>query len=185
MTLFISYQNGESTFLEATILTDTVGTIDIRPKIQLQYVTDVTKFLGTEPTKADKSLLPGSIIFMNSYQSLALIRASSGEYCFDVPTKQLIPLPDTLDSKKIIATEKDGVYIIMTNDTIHLFDRFGRTPLKTITYYDIGEVRLSWAGKYSELTYQKESIKLAGSWWPIKHDEKTYFTNGVKIFFIK
>jgi hypothetical protein len=98
--------------------------IDIRSKIQIGYVSDTTAWRGVEPKREDVILFPGSVIATNIFQSLLVVRGSSGEYCFDTHTKQLIRLPDTLDTYQIAPTETDGSYLLMTRGKIYSFDRF-------------------------------------------------------------
>lgn len=124
-------------------------------------------------------------MFANIFQSIALVRSSQGEYVYDMNTKQLIRLPDSLDNNKIAPAESEGAYFLITRDAVYLYDRFGRTPLKQLESYEVGDVLLTWKDKYTELISQKESIKLNGYWWPFKKDEKTYFTDGVRVFFVK
>lgn len=160
--------------------------IDLRPKIQTEYVSDTAKFKGPIMSATDANALPGGgIVSANIFDSLVIVRSSQGEYCYDIRTKQLISLPDSLDTEKIALTETEGVYMLITRDQVYLYDRFGRAPLKQLDVYDIGDVQIKWVGKQTEFVYQKESIKLAGYWWPMKKEGKVYFTNGIKVFFIK
>ncbi len=183
--LFVGNQPGGITKTDIVILPDTAGTINLRPKIQLQYVSDTTKFRGLVIQPKDTNAIPGSIVFTNLFQSLALVRSSQGEYVYDMSTRQLIRLPDTLDSVKIAPADNEGTYLLMAREAVYLYDRFGRTPLKHLNSYEVGSVSLRWKDKNTQLTSQKESIKLNGYWWPLKKDGKTYFTDGTRIFFIK
>ncbi len=181
----MSNQFGGVTKIDIVILPDTTGTINLRPKIQLEYVSDTTKFRGLAISLKDINAIPGSIVFTNLFQSLALVRSSQGEYAYEMSTRQLIKLPDSLDNVKIAPAEDEGVYILITRDAVYLYDRFGRTSLKQLESYEVGDVVLAWKGKNTQLTSQKESIELNGYWWPLKKEEKTYFTDGIRVFFIK
>lgn len=183
--LFVNNQFGGVSKIDIVVLPDTSGTMNLRPKIQIEYVWDMTKLRGLviSPTEADA--IPGSIVFTNIFQSIALVRSSQGEYIYDINTRQLIRLPDSLDNNKIAPAESEGTYFLITRDAVYLYDRFGRTSLKKLESYEVGDVLLTWKDKYTELASQKESIKLNGHWWPLKKEGKTYFTDGVRVFFVK
>lgn len=183
--LFVDNQFGTISKMDIIVLPDTAGTIDLRPKIRIEYVSDLAQIRGLSMSTEERNALPGSVLFTNIFQSIALIRSSQGEYVYDMTTRQLIWLPDSLDSTMIALGKDEGWYILFTKNTVYQYNRFGRTSLQQLLSYEIGDVTLQWGDRYTEMTYQKETIKLQGYWWPIQKEKKTYFTDGLRVFFIK
>lgn len=76
--------------MDIIVLPDTAGTIDLRPKIRIEYVSDLAQIRGLSMSTEERNALPGSVLFTNIFQSIALIRSSQGEYVYDMTTRQLI-----------------------------------------------------------------------------------------------
>lgn len=181
LTLASPEQDAESSRAQIMITPDTRGTLDLRPDIAITDVSDITPFIWKSLSESDSQLLTGTISVTNRYQSLLTVRGSSGEFLYDILSRQSIRLPDEIDADALARGEKDGSYLIFSHGKTYHFDRFGRTPLTETDSHTSGNMKLIWSTDSTQVQLGEKSRVLAGWWWILTKDEKTYLSDGVRV----
>ena len=82
-------------------------------------------------------------------------------------------------------TATDGEYLIFSHGKTYRFDRFGRTPTVVIDSYSAGKISLTWSEGSTLLTIDDKNRTLAGWWWFLMKDGKTYLSDGKRIIEMK
>ena len=76
---------------------------------------DISAFLGSPLADSDRAALDGTVYVTNRFQSLVVVRGSSGEILYDILSRQMIRLPDSIDANNIARTDIDGKFLISTD----------------------------------------------------------------------
>lgn len=152
---------------------DTVGSLDLRPNLTLQAVTDTSR-LNTPPALSAEERASMSIIFSNKVNGLYLAESQGETKMYDVLSRQLLSLPPNIELDSVGRAEIVGAYFLYSAASgMYRYDRYGRTPVTHLETLKYDVWTLSWEGKSTTFIGATGKQTMDGIWWPLRENLMT------------